>query len=149
MAEIFVDQGIDAMFGVFPKNGSNFSTLYIGLFASQTQSTVPSRSATSGASPSGWAEASGVNYARQAIAAGDWSTPATDSTGRKITANQVSFLAAGSGGWGDVNGFFIATQSASAASDKIIYFANFDDETAVTVNAGDVIKITPSMTLLG
>ncbi len=149
MANIYVDQGIDTILGVFPKNGSNFGVLYIGLFTSQSATTVPARSATSGATPSGWTEASGTNYARQVIASGDWSAPVTDSTGRKITATQVVYPAAGSGGWGVVNGFFIATQIASGASDKIIFFANFDDDTAVMINAGDILKITASMTLLG
>lgn len=149
MAEIYVDEGIDAIFGVFPKNGANYATLYLGLFTSQTASTVPDRSATGGSSPSGWTEASGTSYARQSIAAADWGSPATDSTGRKVTASQVTFPAAGSGGWGTANGFFVATASASGASDKIVFFANFDDLTAVTINAGDVIKITPSVILLG
>lgn len=149
MANIYVDQGLDAILDVFPKNGANFGTLYLGLFTSQSETTVPARSATSGAVPSGWTEASGMGYARQVVAAGDWGAPITDSTGRKVTATQVTYPAAGSGGWGTVNGFFLATQSASGASDKIIYFANFDDETAVTVNAGDILKITASMTLLG
>ncbi len=149
MANIYVDEGLDAILGVFPKNGTNFSTLYMGLFTSQTATTVPARSATSGAVPSGWTEASGTNYARQAVAAGDWGVPVTDSTGRKVTAAQVTYPAAGSGGWGIVNGFFLATQSAAGVGDKIIHFANFDDDTAVTVNAGDILKITPSITVLG
>lgn len=143
MASIFTDQGIDAIFGVFPKNGANHATLYIGLFTSQTATTVPDRDATGGAIPFGWTEASGAAYARQPIAAADWGAPVTFSTGRKITAAQVVFPVAGSGGWGIVNGFFLAT------GDTIIYFANFDDGTAVRINAGDRIYITPSMTLLG
>ncbi len=134
MANIYVDQGLDAILGVFPKNGANFSTLYMGLFTSQTATTVPARS---------------TNYARQAVSAGDWSAPTNDSTGRKITASQVTYPAAGSGGWGTVNGFFLATQSAAGGGDKIVYFANFDDDTAVAINAGDILKVTPSVTLLG
>ena len=135
--------------GVFPKNGANFATLYLGLFTSQTLATVPARTATGGATPSGWTEASGVNYARQAIAAASWGAQTTDTTGRKTTAEQVTFPVAGSGGWGTVNGFFLATESAAGVSDAIIYFANFDDETAVLINAGDILKIQASMTLLG
>lgn len=149
MANIYPDQGIDTIFGVFPQNGVNFGVLYIGLFTSQSATTVPSRSATSGVIPTGWTEATGANYARQVVTSGDWNAPTTDSSGRKVTAAQVTFPAAGSGGWGVVNGFFLATQSASGASDKIIFFANFDDEAAVTINAGDILKITASMTLLG
>lgn len=144
MASIFTDEGIDAIFGIFPKNGANHATLYLGLFTSQTATTVPDRDAAGGAIPSGWTEAAGASYARQPIAAADWGAPVTTSTGRKITAAQVAFPVAGSGGWGLVNGFFLAT-----GDDTLIYFANFDDETAVRINAGDIIRITPSMTLLG
>lgn len=145
MAEIFVDEGIDKIHGIFPKNGTNLASLYIGLFTSQTPSTVPARTATGGAAPSGWTEAVGTAYARQAIATASWGTPSTNGNGRKITAGEVTFPTVGAGGWGTVNGFFIATLSASGAGDTIIYFVNFDDVTANTLNAGDVQKVTPSM----
>lgn len=145
MAEIFVDEGIDKIHGVFPKNGTNLASLYIGLFTSQTSSTVPARGATGGAAPAGWTEALGTSYARQAIAAASWGTPSTNGNGRKISAAQVSFPAAGAGGWGTVNGFFIATNSASGAGDTIIFFANFDDGIANAIGAGDIQKVTPSM----
>lgn len=149
MAEIYTDEGIDTIHGVFPKNGTNFANLYMGLFTSQTASTVPGRDATGGAAPSGWTEATGTDYARQAIAAASWGAPATNGNGRRITAGQVTFPAAGAGGWGTVNGYFLATTSASGASDKIICFCNFDDTTAVTLNEFDVIRVTPSLQLDG
>lgn len=144
MANIYCDEGLDKILGIIPKNGTNLSTLYIGLFTSQTASTVPSRSATGGASPSGWTEATGTSYARQSIASSSWGSPSTNGNGRKVTAGEVTFPAAGSGGWGTVNGFFLATNSASGSGDTILYFSNFDDTTAETVNAGSVIKVTPS-----
>lgn len=145
MAEIFPDESLDAILAVFPKNGTNYANLYVGLFTSQTASTVPARTATGGAVPSGWTEAAGTSYARQTVAAADWGAPSTNGSGRKITASQYTFPTVGAGGWGTANGFFLATQNASGASDKIVYFANFDDTTAVTLNAGDTIKVTPSM----
>lgn len=144
MAEIFTDEGLDTILGVFPKNGTNFGTLYCGLFTSQTATTVPARSATGGVTPSGWTEANFTNYARQAIAAASWSAPATNGSGRRVTAGQVTFPVVGATG-NTVNGFFIATASASGAADKIIYFANFDDGQASTLNPGDQIKVTPSL----
>jgi hypothetical protein len=144
MAEIFTDEGIDTMQGVFPKNGTNFATLYCGLFTSQTASTVPARTATGGTTPSGWTEAAFTNYARQSIAAASWGAPSTNGNGRKITAGQVTFPTVGATG-SLVNGFFIATTSASGASDKIIYFANFDDGAASDLHTNDAIKVTPSM----
>lgn len=145
MAEIFVDEGLDHILAVYPKNGAGDATLYIGLFTSQTNNTVPARTATGGAAPAGWTEAAGTNYARQAVAAADWGAPGTNGSGRKITASQYTFPTVGAGGWGTVNGFFIATKVSTQAGDVIIYFANFDDTTAVTLNNGDVIKVTPSM----
>lgn len=145
MAEIFPDEGLDLILGVFPKGAVTTDPLYIGLFTSQTANTVPARTATGGAVPAGWTEAAGTNYARQSVAAADWGAPSTNGSGRKITASQYTFPTVGAGGWGTANGFFLATQNASGASDKIVYFANFDDTTAVTLNAGDVIKVTPSM----
>jgi hypothetical protein len=145
MAEIFVDEGIDKIMGIFPKNGTNLATLYIGLFTSQTASTCPARTATGGAVPVGWVEALGVSYARQALAAATWGAAGTNGNGRKITYPEITFPTVGAGGWGTVNGFFIATLSASGVGDTVIYFANFDDVTANTLNVGDVQKVTPSM----
>ena len=145
MAEIFPDEGLDHIMGIWPKNGTNDSTLYIGLFTSQTASTCPDRDATGGTTPSGWTEATGTAYARQSIAAGSWGAASDNGNGRKITASQVTFPTVGAGGWGTINGFFIATASASGASDVIIFFANFDDTTAITPSENDVVKVTPSM----
>jgi hypothetical protein len=143
MAEIFVDEGLDHIMGIWPKNGTNDATLYIGLFTSNTASTVPARTATN-VGPVGWTEAAGVNYARQSIAAASWGAPATNGNGRKITAGQVTFPTVGAGGWGTVNGFFIAT-TVDQSSGVIIYFANFDDTTAKVLVANSVEKVTPSM----
>jgi hypothetical protein len=123
--------------------------MYIGLFTSQTASTVPARSATGGGVPSGFTEATGTGYARQSIAASAWGAPTTSGSGRKTTAGQVTFPTVGAGGWGTVNGFFIATHAVSEAGDKLIFFANFDDLTANTLNENDVQKVTPAMLFNG
>jgi hypothetical protein len=149
MTEIFVDEGIDHINGIFPKNGTNDASLYIGFFTSQTPTTVPARGATGGAAPAGWTEAAGASYARQSIAAGSWGGPSTNGNGRKIAAGQVTFPTVGAGGWGTANGFFIATKASSQAGDVIIYFSNFDDSSAVPLNVGDIIKVTPTMQLDG
>jgi len=146
MAEIFVDQGLDAILTVFPKNGSNYSTLYMGLFVSQTPSTVPGRTVTDGASPSGgWSEVTGTAYGRQAVGAGGWGAPSTNGNGRKISATQVTMPTAGAGGWGTINGFFLSTHSGSLAGAQHVYFANFDDGLAIIAGENDIIKVTPSM----
>jgi hypothetical protein len=146
MAEIYTDEGLDYKAGIFPKNGTNIATLYLGLFTSQTASTVPARTATGGAVPAGWAEAAGTGYARQAIAAASWGAPSTNGNGRKITAGQVTFSTVGAGiNWGTANGFFIATLSASGAGDVIICFSNFDAGIARALVEGVTEKVTPSM----
>lgn len=143
MAEIFPDEGLDYCLGVVFDALAQDTTFFVGLFTSQTASTVPARTATGGAVPAGWTEASFTNYARQAISAGAWGAPSTNGNGRKITGPQVTFPTVGASG-DTVNGFFIATNSASGAGDTIIYFANFDSGIARVLVTGDIEKVTPS-----
>lgn len=143
MAEIFPDEGLDHILAIFPSNGAGDATLYIGLFTSQTASTVPARTAQN-VGPVGWTEATGTDYARQSIAAASWGSLATNGNGRRLTAAQVTFPTVGAGGWGTVNGFFIAS-TIDQSSGVIIYFANFDDGIAKALVAGAVEKVTPSI----
>jgi hypothetical protein len=145
MAEIFPDEGLDLLMGIVPKNGTNLSNLYIGLFTSQTPTTTPTRTMVL-ATQTGMTEAVGTAYARQAIAAASWGAPSTNGNGRKITAGQVTFPAVGAGGWGTVNGFFIAN---ALTNGICVFVANFDDGNAVALLQNDVIKITPSMQMDG
>lgn len=149
MAQIIVDEGLDKIMSIFPKNGANLSSLYIGLFTGLTGSTVPARTATGGAAPSGWTEVSGTSYARKQILSSSWGTQSTNGSGRKSTAGQVAFDAAGAGGWTAADGYFLATNSASGAGDVIIGFANFDSGLVRTLAAGDIIKVTPSIQFNG
>lgn len=116
MAEIIPDEGLDYMLGVLFKAGTVDTTLFLGLFTSQTATTVPARTATGGAVPSGWTEigASSGSYARIAIATGDWGAAATNGNGRRI-ALSVAKQFTGFVGTAAANGFFIATNSASGA----------------------------------
>jgi hypothetical protein len=142
--KIYPDQGIDEMLSIFPQNGTNLANLYVGLFTSQTPTTVPDRSAAGGASPSGFTEmvAGAGSYARIAIPSSSWGSPVTTGTGRKVTATQVNFTGFTSAA--PANGFFIATQSASGAGDKIIFFANFDDGLSYSlVTTADQLLLTP------
>lgn len=145
MAEIFTDEGLDYEIGVLYKAGTVDTTLYLGLFTSQTASTVPARTATGGASPSGWAEmtASSGTYARIAIATGDWGAAATNGSGRRISTSAAKtftgFVSAA-----NANGFFIATNSASGAGDTVLFFANFDSGVARGLaTVADTLNITP------
>lgn len=142
MAEIFPVEGLDAILAVIPKNGANYSQLWMGLFTSQTASTVITRAQTLAGNIT---EPSGGAYARQSIASSSWGSQTDDTTvGRKVVAGQVTFPTA-TATWGTVNGFFIASASASGVC---IFQANFDDVTAIVVNTNDVVKVTPTVSYL-
>lgn len=147
MAEVFPDEGLDYILGVIPKAGSTPATLYIGFFTSQTASTVPAGTAVL-ATGTGVTEATGTAYARQSIASASWGAIAAGGGGRRTTAGQVTFPTVGAGGWGTLNGFFIAT-TAGAGTGIAVYYANFDDLTAIPSAVNDVIKVTPSWTATG
>lgn len=149
MAEIIPDEGLDYMLSALFKGGTVDTTLYLGLFTSQTASTVPARTATGGATPSGWTEmtASSGTYARIALATGDWGAAATNGSGRRISLSAAKtftgFVSAAA-----ANGFFIATNSASGAGDTVLAFANFDSGVARSLaTTGDQLSVTPSMQL--
>lgn len=145
MAEIYTDEGLDDIINVYYRGTQAArSTLYLGYFTSQTATTVPARTATGGATPTGWTEATYTGYARQAIAAADWGAPATNGSGRRTTATQKSPPANGSATPQTINGFFVATASAAGAGDRVLFFANFDDGVAVTLQQNDQVRTTPS-----
>lgn len=141
MAEIFPDEGLNAILAVWPKNGSNYATMYMGLFTSQTATTVPAASAVL-ATPTGVTEAAFTNYARQSIAAASWGATAAGSPdGRQTTAGAVSFPAVGATVGGAINGYFIATASTAGTA---FYYCNFT-EGAITPQTGLVITVTPTI----
>lgn len=139
MAEIWPDEGLDLVLGIFPKGGATVATTYIGLFTAFTASTV----GTAAQTRSSYTEPSGGAYARQSIAAASWGSQAAGSGGRQSTAGQVTMPTA-TAVWGTVNGFAVFDTSTGAAG-KVYFAANFDDTTAVTLNTNDVIKITPTV----
>lgn len=151
MAEICPDEGLDYMLGVLFKAGTVDTTLFLGLFTSQTPTTCPARTATGGASPSGWTEmvASSGSYARIALATGDWGAAATNGSGRRLALSAAKTFT-GFVGAAAANGFFIATNSASGAGDTILAFSNFDSGVARNLaNVSDQLQLTPRMQLDG
>lgn len=154
MAAIVTDEGLDYIINAILRGGTVDTTLFVGLFTSQTATTVPARTATGGAVPSGWAEmtASSGTYTRQAIASGvggDWGAPATNGSGRRSTLSAAEQFT-GFVGAAAANGFFIATNSASGAGDVILLFANFDslvDRTFATI--ADILNLTPRFQVNG
>lgn len=139
MAEIWPDEGLDLVLGIFPQGGSNLTSTFLTLFTTFTASTVGSASNPADS----YTEPSGGAFARQTIVAASWGAIAAGSGGRKTTAAQVTFPTA-SAVWGTINGFWLANQL-SASGDKCLFAANFDDVTAVTINTNDVIKVTPTI----
>ena len=144
MAEIFSDEGLDYILGVIPKGATTPATLYLGLFTSQTPTTVPASTAVL-ATSTGVTEAAGTSYGRVSIAAADWAALAAATGGRKTTALQKTFPTVGVGGWGTINGFFVATTLTAGIG---IFYANFDDGVAIISAVNDVIKVTPTWTAL-
>jgi hypothetical protein len=139
VAEIWPDEGLDLVLEIFPRGGTNLTTTYIALFTSFTASTV----GTSSQAADTYTEPDFASYARQSIAAASWGAIAAGTGGRKTTAGQVTFPTATGNSSASTKGFWIANQL-SATGDKCILAANFDDTTAVTVNTGDIIRVTPT-----
>lgn len=140
MAEIFPDEGLDYILGVIPKGATTPATLYMGLFTSQTATTVPANTAVL-ATQTGMTEATGTGYARQSIAAASWGAQGAATGGRKTTAGQVTFPAVGAGGWGTINGYFLATALTVGTA---VFYCNFDDNQSIATSPNDVIKVTPT-----
>lgn len=151
MAEIMPDEGLDYLLGIAFKGGTVDTTLYVGLITSGTASTVPARTATGGASPSGWTEmtASSGTYARIAIATGDWGAAATNGSGRRIALSSAKTFT-GFVGAAAATGYFVATNSASGAGDTLLGFSNFDSAVTRTfASTSDSLALTPRIQLDG
>jgi hypothetical protein len=145
MAEIFPNESLDALLARFPRATVTTvpTSMFLGLFTGSTAATVPAAATVLAGNPAAVSEpASSGAYARVTIANTDWGAIATSGSGRRTTSAQKSF-AESTGSWGTINGFFIAdsgTQGAGVAW----YYANFDDVTAISVNAaGFTVRITP------
>jgi hypothetical protein len=158
MTDIFPDEGLDVILGVFPRGSTTPANLYVGLFTGGSASTVPTAAATiasmtgtfaevtTGSSPTGWPA-----YARQPIASttSGWAAPGAQTinsiTGRGVVGGQVSYSppVAVYTPTNAVNGFFIAD---AITSGHAIVYSNFSDVTGISSLAiGDVIKVTPTI----
>jgi hypothetical protein len=152
--EIMPDEGLDYILNIFPRNGTNIGTLYLGLFKGGSATTTPANTATLAIMGGTFAEVTTTDYpgyARVAIPSTDWSTPAVGTTWgqavRRCTAAQKSFPGATAAATPSaaINGFFICTV-ASGTSGVVIEYSNFDDTTGVSSLAlGDIIRVTPTL----
>lgn len=139
MAEILPDEGLDIFLGQFPKNDTRLTTTYLCLFTSQTASTV----ITAGQALANVTETSYTSYARQAMATATWGALGAGTGGRKTTYPQITFPTVGASG-ATLNGLFVGDATPPT---KVIGQANFDSGIARVVVTGDVIKVTPAITL--
>ena len=140
MAEIFPDEGLDHIFGVWPKNDAAIPASYkLKCFSNFTASTVMlEANGTADVTESAW-----TNYSAQSIGSADWGAVADGTSGRKITAPQQNMGTCGVTG-GTVNGFYITTSDDAT----VLCMANFDDTTAVVMAENDILKITPALELV-
>jgi hypothetical protein len=144
VAEIFPNEGLDLIYGGFPKGGTGPANTWLGLFTAYTASTVGSSAAVIAS----WTEVAVAGaYVRQTISSASWGTVGTTQSGRGSAAAQVTFATA-TAVWGTVNGFVIGNNATGGTG--VVYFgANFDDVTAVAINTNDVIKVTPTWVYTG
>lgn len=142
--EIFPHEGLDYILARIPRGATTPTSLFCGLFTSQTATTVPTATALL-AAQSGVTEAAGPGYSRVEVPAATWSAPEPTPGGRLVRATQFAFSPVGSGGWGVVNGFFLASASFGGVA---LYYSNFDSAEGIPTAATDVIKVTPRWTLL-
>jgi hypothetical protein len=144
MATIFPDTGLDIVLGQWPKNATRLTSADLGLFTSQSASTVITHAQTG----SNVTETTYTSYARQTLATATWGAQSEYSTtlGRQTTYPQVTFPTVGASG-ATINGFFLTTTGAPGAA-NLIAQANFDDVTAVVLATNDIIKVTPTVAFL-
>lgn len=150
MAEIVPDEGLDYLLGVAFKAATQLSNVYLGLFTSQTASTVPANTAVL-ATATGVTEAAYTGYARVAIPTSDWGSAATQTiwsqTVRALTAAQKTFPVPTVVYNVAINGFLIASALTGGVA---LLYSNFSDSTAIASLAiGDQVKVTPQFGLGG
>jgi hypothetical protein len=150
MASLIPTEGRDYLLGRVPQGGTSPANLYLGLFTGASASTTPAATAVLSTS-TGVTEASFTSYARVAVAAADWASPATETlwstSARVVTATQKAFAAAGASYATAINGFFLASASTAGVA---VYYSNFTDTTAIASLAlGDIVRVTPKFGLAG
>lgn len=141
--ESFAAEGLDYILGTFPRATQAVpTTLYLGLFTSQTPSTVPDPTAIL-ATNTGVTEAGAAGgYARQPIISTAWGVPTAETGGRRVaTATAIAFPESTAAYSAQLNGFFIATALTGGVA---FYYANFTDDQPVNVlTAGVTVRMVP------
>lgn len=145
MAETYTNNGLDYLYRTAYCGSSALSVFYVGLFISQTPSTVPA--STASGSASGWNEVAAATgtYSRQSIAASAINTSGdVGGSARGSTWPQVSFTGFTNNPASPINGFGIFSGSVASTASPL-YFANFDSGASRNLaTTSDTLQVTPA-----
>ena len=151
-ASTYPFEGIDVMLNtVFRKVVTQSpDPMFLGLFTSQTATTVPAQTATLGATPVGVTEAVGGGYARASTPSTSWPAPTTTNvTGRTTDMTTPISFAESTGAYtvNAQNGFFLAT---AATAGIALFYSNFLSGVAIVINqAGVTVRIDAAAEIRG
>lgn len=147
MAETFTRDGLDYLYNAGVRDVGDLPTYWVGLFVSQSATTVPA--STASGSASGWTEmtATSGTYARQSIAASAIAAAGdVGGSGRGSTWPNVTFT--GFVGASPANGAVILSSSVASLGSPM-FFTNFDSETSRSfANTADSLTFTPRVHML-
>jgi hypothetical protein len=161
MADLYPDEGLDALLAVVPKQGTTPTQMFLGLYTAQGGTSIPSNQATlagAGANMQGCAEVSTTQwstYLRITVPSGSWgaqsSSTVWSTSGRIVTSATPCVFPAPSAPYNptpnSIAGFFLSNAS-FANSGLAYYYSNFSDSSLIASMAiGDVIKVTPTFGL--
>ena len=145
MAESYTNNGLDYLYRSAYCGSSQLATFYVGLFISQTQTTVPA--STASGSSNGWSEVAAATgtYTRQPIAASAITTSGDVSgSARGSTWPQVTFTGFTNNPASPINGFGVFSGSVASTASPL-WFANFDSGASRNMAAsGDTLAVTPA-----
>ncbi len=145
MAETYTNNGLDLLYNSGFRVQTQVSIWYVGLFISQTATTVPA--STASGSGNGWTEvtASSGTYTRQSIAGSDISAPGdVGGSARGSTWPQKTFTGFTNNPASPINGFGIFTGSIASTASPV-FFANFDSGASRNLaTTSDSLALTPA-----
>lgn len=143
MAETYTNNGLDLLYNSTFRQGSQISVWYLGLFISQTPTTVPA--STASGSGNGWTEvtASSGTYTRASVAASDISAPGdVGGSARGSTWPAKTFTGFTNNPASPINGFGVFTGSVASTASPV-FFANFDSGASRNLaTVSDTLQVT-------
>lgn len=162
MADLFPDEGLDALLAIVPKQGTTPTQMFVGLYTAQGGTSIPSNQATlavaGNVSSQGCKEVSVTQwstYLRITFPSGSWgaqsSSTVWSTSGRIVTGSVPAVFPAPTGTYNpspdSIAGFFLANAS-FAFSGIAYYYSNFADTSLIaSLSVGDVVKVTPTFGL--